>query len=235
MVQGNRLLSNWPSQRGFLRSTVNSMRLTLVRRPLLHCAALLHDDLSLLLRDDQLLLSCDDHLLLLSHDDHLLLSHDHLLLSHDDHLLLLSRDDLLLLLSHDDLLLLSCDDHLLLSHDEHLLLSHDRLLLSHDDHLLLSHDHLLLLSHDGLLCHAAVTDCSEDVVLHLNHTAAQCEVSLRVSPDLQRLLNCHPCSITLCCAGCRATDTQADDTFKWPQAQATLLRCRTAGLPDYLC
>ena len=171
MVQGNRLLSNWPSQRGFLRSTVNSMRLTLVRRPLLHCAALLHDDLSLLLRDDQLLLSCDDHLLLLSHDDHLLLSHDH----------------------------------------------------------------LLLLSHDGLLCHAAVTDCSEDVVLHLNHTAAQCEVSLRVSPDLQRLLNCHPCSITLCCAGCRATDTQADDTFKWPQAQATLLRCRTAGLPDYLC
>jgi len=42
------------------------------------------------------------------------------------------------------------------------------LLLSRDDHLLLllSHDDHLLLSHDALLCHAAVADCSENVVLH---------------------------------------------------------------------
>jgi len=39
-----------------------------VRRPSLHCAVLLHDDLSLLFHDDLLLLSRDD-LLLLWHDD----------------------------------------------------------------------------------------------------------------------------------------------------------------------
>lgn len=107
------------------------------------------------------------------------------------------------MLSHDDMLLLSRDEHLLLWHNNHLLLSHDdHLLLSRDDHLLLSCDDLPLLSHNGLLCHTAVADCSEEVVLHLNHTAAQCEVLHRVNPDLQRLLCCHSCSIRQCCAGC---------------------------------